>query len=111
MLPSLILSVLLAVCAAVAMKFYVERSALQKLITPKEERGIVYTYQVEDSLLPVIDRCHVLITEAGSMDASGEAKRHRVYGQLIKEFPEIERRNLAFAIEVAMQNRGSETFR
>jgi hypothetical protein len=37
---------------------------------------------------------------------SGEAKRHRVYAQLMKDFPEIAHKDLAFAIELVIQNAG-----
>lgn len=36
---------------------------------------------------------------------SGEYKRHWVYGKLIKQFPDRRRRDIALAIELALQTR------
>lgn len=33
----------------------------------------------------------------------GEAKRHNVYAQLIKEYPDVRKRDLAYAIEQVLQ--------
>ena len=35
----------------------------------------------------------------------GEVKRHRVYARLMKEYPDTDKRTLAFAIELAQQER------
>ena len=35
----------------------------------------------------------------------GEVKRHRVYARLMKEYPHMDKRTLAFAIELAQQER------
>lgn len=44
-------------------------------------------------------RVQTLTAEVDGWDASGEAKRHRVYAQLIKEFPGKSKREIAFVIE------------
>lgn len=50
----------------------------------------------------VLDYAKKLVTEADELSASGEYKRHVVYAQLIKKFPENSKRSLAFAIEKAL---------
>lgn len=39
-------------------------------------------------------------------DPSGEYRRHWVYSRLIKRFPERRKRDVSFAIEMALQARG-----
>lgn len=63
-------------------------------------------YQIPEHIVPVIATARVHIENCKSWDASGEAKRHRVYAQLIKDFPQAEHKDLAFAIELVMQNAG-----
>lgn len=41
------------------------------------------------------------------LDASGEAKRHQVLARLMKAYPDARTRDLAWAIEQAMQRRGA----
>lgn len=46
-----------------------------------------------------------LIKAAESFEnASGEYKRHRVYAQLIKDFPSLKKSDIAFLIEVVIQS-------
>jgi hypothetical protein len=54
---------------------------------------------------PVYIRAKALIGEAEGFaeGTSGEYKRHYVYAQLLKEFPEESRRNLGFLIEQVLQ--------
>jgi len=64
------------------------------------------------SLLPllpevqkVVRRARVLCAEQDercALGTSGEYKRHEVYARLLKEFPEVRKRNVALAIEVAL---------
>ena len=50
------------------------------------------------------NRTKELVTAAHSFkDASGEYKRHRVYAQLIKEFPIVEHRDIGHLIELVLQ--------
>lgn len=48
----------------------------------------------------------VFCAEYKDWDASGEAKRHQVYARLIKQFPEARKKDLALAIELAVQDAG-----
>lgn len=50
---------------------------------------------------PMLARVKQLTDEwDGKLGAGfGEAKRHNVYAQLIKEFPKVSKRELAYAIE------------
>lgn len=53
----------------------------------------------------VLDTAKTLVTqeETERPDAGyGEAKRHRVYGQLLKAFPDHPKRELSWAIEAAL---------
>ena len=53
---------------------------------------------------PALWRVRALVKEQETMDGpSGEYKRHQVYAKLLKEFPERRRRDLAYLIEVAIQ--------
>ena len=47
-------------------------------------------------------RALALVHETDGWDASGEAKRHRVYAQLLKEFPALSKRQVSLAIELAL---------
>ena len=49
-----------------------------------------------------MQRVHELVDAQVHREASGEAKRHAVYAQLIKDFPAISHRNIAMAIEIAL---------
>ena len=49
-----------------------------------------------------MQRVHELVDAQVHREASGEAKRHGVYAQLIKDFPAIPHRNIAMAIEIAL---------
>lgn len=57
-----------------------------------------------DAALRYLSVAKVFIAEqeAKNPDHSGEAKRHAVYGLLIKKFPEARKRDLAKAIELGM---------
>jgi hypothetical protein len=48
---------------------------------------------------PFLLRARELTATAELLDASGEYKRHTVYAQLIKEFPQVAKRVLSLAIE------------
>ena len=54
----------------------------------------------EDSALA---RVRVLCLEFEPREGSGEWKRHEVYARLIKELPQRRKRDLAYLIEVAIQ--------
>ena len=63
--------------------------------------------RLAQSILPsiggnVLTRATELIRTQAERDVSGEAKRHTVYAQLIKDFPDVLRRELGLAIEVAL---------
>jgi hypothetical protein len=51
---------------------------------------------------PVLDRATHLIGDAETHSMGGEAKRHAVYARLIKDFPTVNKRELALAIELAL---------
>lgn len=51
---------------------------------------------------PVLDRAGVLTRDADTTLSGGEAKRHQVYARLIKDFPAVDKRELALAIELAL---------
>lgn len=44
-----------------------------------------------------------LVADADGLAGSGEYKRHIVYAQLMKTFPLVSKRDLAMAIELAIQ--------
>jgi hypothetical protein len=44
-----------------------------------------------------------LIREKERLNVDGEYKRHMVYAELIKRFPNMRKRDIALAIEVAIQ--------
>jgi hypothetical protein len=50
----------------------------------------------------LLRRAVALTREFATWDASGEAKRHQVYAQLQKEFPTRPHREIALAIEAAL---------
>ena len=54
----------------------------------------------------VMTRAGELIRVQEPIDRSGEAKRHAVYAQLIKNYPTLPKRELALAIEVALTKEG-----
>lgn len=43
--------------------------------------------------------------EVEALPTSGEHKRHVVYARLMKEYPEVPKRDLAYLIELAIQAR------
>ena len=51
---------------------------------------------------PVFDRAVQLIRDADTTLSGGEAKHHLVYAKLIKDFPTLNKRELALAIELAL---------
>ena len=51
-------------------------------------------------------RVHELVSQVAPRDMGGEAKRHTVYAQLIKDYPDIAKRELALAIEIALAEKG-----
>lgn len=53
-----------------------------------------------------LDRVRALIArwDATLGPGFGEAKRHQVYAQLLKEYPDTRKRDLAFAIEQVLQD-------
>ena len=54
----------------------------------------------------VITRASELTRAQAGRDVSSEAKRHAVYARLIKDFPDVSRRELALAIEIALVKEG-----
>lgn len=53
-------------------------------------------YQIIDTFT---NRASSLIMMADKLKSSGEYKRHHVYSRLIKEFPQIPKRQIALEIE------------
>lgn len=49
----------------------------------------------------ILARTKVLVTQQEAEGGNGELKRHRAYARLLKEFPQVPRRQLAVAIEAA----------
>lgn len=67
---------------------------------------LYYPTKADKYPLKIWGRTVELINAADTFtDASGEFKRHKVYAQLIKEFPELRHRDIALLIEVVMQER------
>lgn len=58
-----------------------------------------------DALLRVRVLALVARADAFAEGTSGEYKRHAVYAQLLKEFPDRDGRDLSLAIELALQER------
>ena len=68
---------------------------------------------VYEPLIPVLEpqpdlstleqRTKALTDQISTRESSGEYKRHWVYAQLIKEFPDVRKRDIAFAIEKVLQ--------
>lgn len=50
-----------------------------------------------------IKRAEEMVKEINHIPQSGEFKRHQVYARLIKEFPEIPKKDLGLAIEIGVQ--------
>ena len=50
----------------------------------------------------VVARAKVLCAQWEQPGLSGEYKRHQVYAQLIKEYPGMDRKKIALAIELAV---------
>ncbi len=49
-------------------------------------------------------RASVLVRQAEALqDVSGEWKRHQVYAQLMKEYPEVSKRDISLVIEQTLQ--------
>lgn len=48
----------------------------------------------------VVDLARILVQQWAGVDATGEFKRHRVYGTLQHEFPTVPKKQLALAIEL-----------
>ena len=63
----------------------------------------LYHWYARRSRDPLSVRARALIHDADAMDASGEAKRHKVYAALIKEFPKTSKRVIALTIEDVMR--------
>jgi len=67
-------------------------------------KGLFMTPKSPD---PLRDRTRVLTKQADQLapGTSGEYKRHKVYSQLMKEFPQVEKRRLSLTIEQVLQER------
>lgn len=58
-------------------------------------------WKLAKELDPLVQaRTHELMIEVGKQAQSPEWKRHQVYAQLLKEFPNRSRKSIAFTIEV-----------
>lgn len=66
---------------------------------PKKKPAQVIPIRKSSALL---NRAVVLTSQQDSIDASGEYKRHAVYAQLQKEFPNETKRDISKAIEAAL---------
>lgn len=57
-------------------------------------------------VVPIIRKAEEMcrVMEWKMKDASGEAKRHQIYAELIKRLPEAEKRDIALAIELAVRS-------
>ena len=56
-----------------------------------------------DNLPAYTKRAIELVKGHDSLEVSGESKRHSVYSKLIKEFPEVPKRDLGLSVEVGVQ--------
>lgn len=57
-----------------------------------------------DELYPLVQSAKPLVEWANTVEEwTGEAKRHQVYAKLIKQFPDVPKRDLAMAIELAVR--------
>jgi hypothetical protein len=50
----------------------------------------------------LIDRAAVLCQKWQKADATSEYKRHQVYAAMIKEFPQVPKRQIGLAIELSL---------
>ena len=57
----------------------------------------------ESELTEYTKRAIELVRGVDIIKTSGEGKRHHVYARLIKEYPEIPKRDLALSIEIGVQ--------
>ena len=66
--------------------------------------GHQFPKQVNLFLNPYTERAKQLCREQqqGWPERSGEGKRHQVYARLLKEFPSANKRDIAIAIEMAL---------
>ena len=69
-----------------------EVTTLSKINEEKEKEIPAYT-----------KRAYELVKEYDTLQASGEYKRHQIYSKLIKEFPEVSKKDLALSIELGVQ--------
>ena len=63
-------------------------------------------WHVPATIAPLVDEARWLALDQDAHAAegtSGEYKRHQVYARLIKAHPEIQKRDLALAIELAVR--------
>lgn len=59
-------------------------------------------FLVPAEVVKILPQVKMLCSLVDKKEQSGEWKRHQVYASLIKLHPEISRRNIALAIEVAL---------
>ena len=56
-----------------------------------------------DNLPAYSKRAIELVRGIDNLEISGESKRHQVYAKLIKEFPEVLKRDLGLSVELGVQ--------
>lgn len=73
--------------------------ALDHVVVLERHFAKDWTKGIDTTLLA---RTRELVTKHDEFDHSGEAKRHAVYAQLLKEFPTARKRDVALAIEIVL---------
>lgn len=62
----------------------------------------IFGYPIPESVLALVEPAQEAVLGNNDWDASGEAKRHRTYAAMIKQFPQAAKHEIALAIELAI---------
>lgn len=72
---------------------------------PPSAPAVAIEDEPKTDIMPVLEVARALVTWAETQDASGEWRRHQVFGRLVKAFPHRSKDVLGLLIELAVRER------
>lgn len=85
--------------------YYLEKKlGISKHICPLPPPTDIFILHIAPEIINILPDIEVWIKEQELIpNVSGEFKRHNVYAKVIKKYPQMRKRDLALAIEIAIQ--------
>ncbi len=83
------------------------KTIIERLSQESEDRKVLLSQSLESLIVPtdLVLRAKTLSAGPWAESQGGESKRHQVYAKLIKEFPEVPKRKVGLAIELALHRK------